>query len=181
MMRRLIIESIVYWMEEFHVDGFRFDLAELIDLDTLMAVRDAARAVNPDVILISEPWSFRGSHKYQLKGTGWSAWNDVFRDSVKHFITGNGDKERMRVSIAGSTETWTDSPLQSINYLESHDDYAMVDELSLRSDKDGRQLTPRGRRDCAFGGDDSVYLFGRTDGDGGAGVFAEQARGPEHV
>lgn len=57
MMRKLILDNIAYFMEEFHVDGFRLDLAELIDMETMLAIRDVARSINPKAILISEPWS----------------------------------------------------------------------------------------------------------------------------
>jgi pullulanase len=140
MMRRLIVDNILYWMKEFHVDGFRFDLAELVDLDTLMAVRDAARALNPNVLLISEPWSFRGENKHQLKGTGWSAWNNDFRYAAKDFAMGRRNRDWLKKTIFGSVENWTTSPLQAINYLESHDDMALADEFCTRPDRDGRNL-----------------------------------------
>jgi len=140
MMRRLIIENVLYWMREFHVDGFRFDLAELIDMETLMTLRDAARAENPDVLLISEPWSFRRDHKYELTGTGWAAWNNEFRDSVKYFVLGRGNRDDVKKAIRGSVETWTANPMQSINYLESHDDMCLADELSSHPRHDGRAL-----------------------------------------
>ncbi|MFH0879771.1 MAG: alpha-amylase family glycosyl hydrolase [Lentisphaerota bacterium] len=140
MMRRLMVDNILYWMKEFHMDGFRFDLAELVDLETLMAVRDAARAVNPKVILISEPWSFRGENKHQLKGTGWSAWNNDFRYAAKDFAMGRRNRDWMKKNILGSVEIWTTTPLQSVNYLESHDDMALADELCIRPDRDGRNL-----------------------------------------
>ena len=141
MMRRLIVDNILYWMREFHVDGFRFDLAELIDMDTLIAIRDAARRENPRVLLISEPWSFRGDHKYQLKGTGWAAWNDEFRDSAKHYAMGHGDREALKRAIVGSVATWTAGPLQTVNYLESHDDFAFADEISSQPARDARTLS----------------------------------------
>ena len=140
MMRRLIVDNIVYWMKEFHVDGFRFDLAELIDLDTMMELRDAARAINTNVVLISEPWSFRGENKHQLKGTGWSAWNNDFRYSAKDFVMGRHNREWLQKNIMGSVDTWAANPLQPVNYLESHDDMALADELCTRPDRDGRSL-----------------------------------------
>lgn len=140
MMRRLIVENIVYWMTEFKIDGFRFDLAELIDMETLMAVRDAATAINPNVLLISEPWSFRGEHKSQLKGTGWSAWNNDIRYAAKDFVLGHPNRDWLKKSIGGSVETWAADPRQSINYVESHDDMALADELSSRPDRDGIHL-----------------------------------------
>jgi pullulanase/glycogen debranching enzyme len=141
MARRLIVDNVRYWMREHGVDGFRFDLAELIDLETLMAVRDAARELNPNVILISEPWSLRGDHKRALRGTGWAAWNNEFRDPAKHFALGRGDRDRLVKAVAGSVATWTAEPRQSVNYLESHDDSALADELSGRPDRDGRVPT----------------------------------------
>ncbi len=140
MMRRLIVDNVVYWMKEFHVDGFRFDLAELIDLDTMMALRDAARAINTNVVLISEPWSFRGENKHQLKGTGWSAWNNDFRYAAKDFVMGRRNRDWLQKNIMGSVDTWAANPLQPVNYLESHDDMALADELCTRPDRDGRSL-----------------------------------------
>jgi len=143
MMRRLIVDNVLYWMREFHVDGFRFDLAELIDLPTLMAVRDAAKALNPNVILISEPWSSRGDHKTALKGTGWSAWNNEFRDTVREFVLGRGRRDQLCRVIVGSVDLWTAHPLQSVNYLESHDDMCLADQLSEASGNNGSRLTER--------------------------------------
>ncbi len=143
MMRRLIVENIVFLMEEFNIDGFRFDLAELIDMETLLKVRDAAQAVNPNVVLVSEPWSFRGTHKYELTGTDWLAWNDDFRNTVKGFVMGDRNLGRLKQVIVGSTDLWTAHPLQSVNYVESHDDMSLADELSTRPDRDGRRLQTR--------------------------------------
>lgn len=140
MARKLIVDNILYWMTEHHVDGFRLDLAELIDLDTLWAIRDAARAVNPDVLLISEPWSFRGEHKYQLTGSGWSAWNNDFRYAAKDFVAGRGNRDGLKNCIFGSVDTWASDPLQPVNYVESHDDMALADELSTAPGHDGRLL-----------------------------------------
>lgn len=140
MMRRLIVDNVLYWMREHKVDGFRFDLAELIDLKTLMAVRDEARKVNPDVILIAEPWSLRAQNKEQLRGTGWSAWNNDFRYAAKDFARGKADREWVKRTIVGSVDIWTENPLQAVNYVESHDDMALVDELSLRPDRNGKYV-----------------------------------------
>lgn len=142
MMRRLIVDNIVYFMEEFKVDGFRFDLAELIDMETMMAIRDAARAINPNVLLLSEPWSpGRGENKYELRGTGWSAWNNDFRYAAKDFVRGWGNRDWLREGIFGSVNTWALNPLQPVNYVESHDDRALVDELTLNPNFDGRKIS----------------------------------------
>ncbi|HMP75137.1 MAG TPA: alpha-amylase family glycosyl hydrolase [Kiritimatiellia bacterium] len=141
MMRRFIVDNILYWMREHKVDGFRFDLAELIDMETMRQIEREARALNPDVILISEPWSIRGQNKEKLRGTTWSAWNNDFRYAAKDFARGKADREWMKKVITGSTEIWAANPLQAVNYVESHDDMALADELSLRPDRNGKYAT----------------------------------------
>ncbi len=141
MARRLIVDSIKHFVRDYKIDGFRWDLAELIDMDTLMEAKRESEKINPRVINVSEPWSFRGTHKDQLRGTGWSAWNNDFRYAGKDFARGRADRNWMKKVIAGSTELWTDNPLQSVNYVESHDDMALADVLASRPDKDGRHLT----------------------------------------
>jgi len=141
MARRFIVENILYWIREHHVDGFRFDLCELIDMETLRKIERRARELNPNVLLISEPWSFRGTHKPKLKGTSWSAWNNDFREPVKHFIMGHGDREAVIKALRGSVDLWTAHPLQAVNYLESHDDMCLTDELSEHPQRDGTHLT----------------------------------------
>ena len=144
MMRKLIVDNVAYFMKEFHVDGFRLDLAELIDMETMLAIRDAARAINPKAILISEPWSpGRGENKYQLRGTGWSAWNNDFRYAAKDFVRGLGNREWLQNSLFGSVNTWALNPLQPVNYLESHDDMAYIDEITSNPGQDARTLNDR--------------------------------------
>lgn len=140
MMRRFIVENCVYWVKEHHVDGFRFDLAELVDNKTLMAVRDAVWAINSNVVLIAEPWSIRAQNKEQLTGTGWAAWNNDFRYASKDFARGKANRDWLKKIIVGSTDIWTANPMQAVNYAESHDDMALVDELSLRPDRNGKYV-----------------------------------------
>ena len=146
MTRRLIAESVTYWMREYHIDGFRFDLATLIDRDTCRLISTEARKINPDVILIAEPW---GAGKYDLAGfsdIGWAAWNDRIRNGVKGrhpgsdpgFIFGRyheGDSKRsLQGCLAGSLrEDGGPFLLQehSINYLESHDENTLGDFIRL--------------------------------------------------
>ncbi len=140
MMRRFIVDNVLYWMREHKVDGFRFDLAELIDMGTMRQIEKEARALNPDVLLISEPWSIRGQNKERLRGTTWAAWNNEFRYAAKDFARGKADREWLKKVILGSTDIWTANPLQALNYVESHDDMALVDELSLRPDRNGKYV-----------------------------------------
>jgi len=60
MVRKLIIDSILYWMKEYHIDGFRFDLGKLIDWQTIEAIIYEARKINPNVVFVCEPWGDSG-------------------------------------------------------------------------------------------------------------------------
>jgi len=157
MMRRLIVENVLFWVEEYGIDGFRFDLGELIDNETLLEIEREIRRKHPHVVLHSEPWSFRGSHKDFLGGTSWGAWNDQFREPAKRFVVGNGDVDALKRAIRGSVESWTRHPLQSVNYMESHDDHSLTDELSLNPGRDGRQLSTRDERVHKLG---ATLIFG---------------------
>ncbi|MBT8387636.1 MAG: pullulanase, partial [Ignavibacteria bacterium] len=82
MVRRLIIESVLYWMKEYHIDGFRFDLGKLIDWQTIEAVIREARKINPHVVFVCEPWG----GGYDPKGFSlreWGSWNDQIRNGIK--------------------------------------------------------------------------------------------------
>ena len=144
--RQLIIDSITYWMEEFHIDGFRFDLAKLIDWQTLKEIRDEARKINPNVILIAEPWG----GGYAPKGfshQNYAAWNDQIRNGVKGshpkndrgYIFGEWQGDNNRFSLEnyfrGTLENAENGLFagsqHSLNYLESHDGYTLGDFIRI--------------------------------------------------
>ncbi len=142
MTRRLIIDSIRTWMEEYHVDGFRFDLATMIDEETIDGITETARRINPDVIFIAEPW---GGGKYDphfFSTKGWAAWNDWFRNGIKGeyprnspgFIFGkNQDKQFIKSvqNLICGTLAEKGGPFiksdHSMNYLECHDNCTLGD------------------------------------------------------
>jgi pullulanase len=145
--RRLIIDSVLHWMQEYHVDGFRFDLASLIDRETFEELREKAMAINPDVILIAEPWGGGNHDLDQFSEIGYSAWNDDFRNSVKGenplgargYIFGSwgwNSPEAFGKWVLGSTEE-KGGPFKeaghSVNYLESHDGYTLGDFIRIGS------------------------------------------------
>ena len=148
MARRMILDSIKYWLKEYHVDGFRFDLAAMLDWKTVEAITKEARKINPDVILVAEPW---GGGKYDLAGfsdRGWAAWNDLIRNGVKGQNPENGlgwifgeywndnSAEKIKSYIKGSTRKYGGPFKQkshSINYLESHDDNTLGDFIRIGS------------------------------------------------
>ncbi len=146
MARRLIVDSVKYWLEEFHIDGLRFDLAAMLDWVTIEQITLAARKINPDVTLIAEPW---GGGKYDLASfseRGWLAWNDLFRNGVKgrdpvsakglifgHYY-GSDNWDSSRFYVRGSRRV-DGGPFEhahhSLNYLESHDGYTLGDFIRI--------------------------------------------------
>jgi len=146
MARRLIIDSVLYWMKEYHIDGFRFDLANLIDRETLTQLRKEAEAINPDVVLIAEPWG----GGYDPKGfseIGWASWNDQIRNGVKGsdpvkdrgYIFGHwqwqASREGLENFLSGTLNGFSNgrynTSAHSINYLESHDGYTLGDFIRI--------------------------------------------------
>ena len=151
MAREMICDSIKYWMEEFHVDGFRFDLANLIDWDTVDAIRETARSINPNAILIAEPWG-GGYDPTGFSQHDFAALNDQIRNGVKGsdpvhapgFIFGKWQHETSRLSlenfVRGTLENSANgrfrSSRHSVNYLASHDGYTLGDFIRIAMDND---------------------------------------------
>ncbi len=146
MARRLIIDSVLYWMKEFHIDGFRFDLANLIDRETLNQLREEASEINPNVILIAEPWG-GGYDPTGFSDIGWPSWNDQIRNGVKGsdpvdgkgFIFGKwqweSSREGLENFLAGTLLGHSNGRYHHsghcINYLESHDGYTLGDFIRI--------------------------------------------------
>lgn len=145
MARKLIIDSLVHFVETYDVDGFRLDLAELLGLSTLIEIERALKRVKPSIILIAEPWSFRGHIADQLHHTGWSSWNDGFRDFLRQYVGGDVPSSRLRHFLAGSPGL-TRFPAQTVNYSESHDDHCWLDAITECAKSDAQYPTARDQR-----------------------------------
>ena len=146
MVRRLIIDSIIYWMKEYHIDGFRFDLARLIDWQTVEDIIHEAKKINPDVVFIGEPWG-GGYDPQGFSIRGWAAWNDQIRNGIKGENPynghgwifgrwfGNNNIGRIRSYVNGTLahdqHGLFHSKEHSVNYLESHDGYTLGDFIRI--------------------------------------------------
>ncbi len=146
MARRMIIDSCIHYLETYGVDGFRFDLAELLGVEVLREIEAALKRVKPNVILIAEPWSFRGHIAGALRDTGWASWNDGFRDFVRDYVRGSGTAERMEYFLRGSPWYFAKWPAQTVNYTESHDDRTWIDMITENPNFDGFAPTANDRR-----------------------------------
>ncbi|GAB5408900.1 MAG: hypothetical protein BalsKO_12650 [Balneolaceae bacterium] len=154
--RKLIVESIKYWMTEFHIDGFRFDLAGIIDWETIDLIKQEAEKINPNVILIAEPWGL----EYKPAGFsdhGWISWNDRIRNGFKGYdpihnkgmIFGNWSHGTTRFAlenfIRGTLESAEhglfNSSAHSVNYIESHDGYTLGDFIRIAVNPEKKDKT----------------------------------------
>lgn len=143
MSQRLIIDSLTHLIQHYDVDGFRFDLAELIEVHVLKKIASALKAIKPSIILIAEPWSFRGEIKRDLRLAGFMFWNDEFREFAKHYVLGKSDIGSLAYFIRGSTQHLAAWPSQSVNYVESHDDRCWIDKITENEAHNGSEPTER--------------------------------------
>ncbi len=141
--RRLIQDSLRYWVTQMHVDGFRFDLASILSRD------EAGHPLpNPPVLwdiesdpllagtkLIAEAWDAAGLYQVgSFVGDTWQEWNGRFRDDVRHFLKGdNGSVSRVATRLLGSPDIYGHEEReaeQSINFVTCHDGFTLNDLVS---------------------------------------------------
>jgi isoamylase len=141
--RRLILDSLRYWVEKMHVDGFRFDLASILARDSLGQVMH-----NPPVLwdiesdpvlagtkMIAEAWDAAGLYQVgSFIGDSWKEWNGKFRDDVRSFFRGDeGSLARFADRLLGSHELYRHEEReaeQSVNFVTCHDGFTLNDLVS---------------------------------------------------
>ena len=139
---QLIMDSLRYWVQEMHVDGFRFDLAsalarELHEVDRLGAFFDIIHQdpVLSQVKLIAEPWDL-GEGGYQVGNfpVGWTEWNGKYRDTVRAYWKGDGGLiGELAYRLTGSSDLYERDgrkPYASINLVTAHDGFTLYDLVS---------------------------------------------------
>lgn len=144
--RRLVLDSLRYWAEVMHVDGFRFDLASILARDELgrptpnppLPWEIEADPVLQRTHLIAEAWDAGGLYQVGgFPGERWSEWNGKFRDDVRRFVRGDfGLAGAMAARMLGSPdlyETQGREPIQSVNFVSCHDGFTMNDLVSYAS------------------------------------------------
>jgi len=146
MAKRLIIDSLTHLVEMYGIDGFRLDLAELLGVEVLRDIETALKRVKPDVILIAEPWSFRGHIAGALRDTGWASWNDGYRNFLRDYVSGGSTRGALEYFIKGSPWHFAKWPAQTVNYTESHDDRAWIDMITENHGHNGNEPTANDRR-----------------------------------
>ena len=141
--RRLILDCLRYWVEEMHVDGFRFDLASILSRDS-----SGQPMPNPPVLwdiesdpvlagtkLIAEAWDAAGLYQVgNFIGDSWKEWNGIFRDDVRSFLRGEENfVTRFAQRLLGSPDVYGHEEReaeQSINFVTCHDGFTLNDAVS---------------------------------------------------
>ena len=152
--RRLVVEACLHWVREFGVDGFRFDLMGLIDIETMEMVTRELHAIDPTIMVYGEPWAagptpIEVNDQGKQRGKGWAVFNDILRDGVRGSVFLEDDPgflvcgekiPRIKDGYVGAIDAFTDHPLETINYIECHDNHTLADriDLTLR----GREISP---------------------------------------
>ena len=144
--RRMIVDSLRYWVEEMHVDGFRFDLASILSRDESghpMSNPPVLWDIDTDPVLagtklIAEAWDAAGLYQVgNFTGTTWKEWNGRFRDDVRSFVRGdNGAVLALSARLLGSPDLYGHEerePEQSINFVTCHDGFTLNDLVSYNS------------------------------------------------
>ncbi len=157
----LVMDSLRYWVQEMHVDGFRFDLAATLArnaqgaFDRNVAFLAAVRQdpVLSHVKLIAEPWDL-GDGGYQLGNfpPGWTEWNDKYRDAARSYWRGDDNTiGHLAARLSGSHDLFARSgraPSASINFVTTHDGFTLQDlvsyerkhnEANLEGNRDGSE------------------------------------------
>ena len=161
MFRKFMVDSVAYWAEEYNLDGFRFDLMGLHDVETMQAIEKAVHAINPDAIIYGEAWNMAGTTTSATMATqpnlgkitatvgasgAVAAFNDAIRDGLKGsvfdekskgYISGAYAENATKVQfgiMGGATNNgvgWSIPGCAVINYMSAHDNNTLWDKLHL--------------------------------------------------
>lgn len=142
----LILASLRYWTLEYHIDGFRFDLASILNRDLSgkpLSYAPVVKAISMDPFLketklIAEAWDAAGFYQvgHFAPTRRWSEWNGKYRDAIRRFIKGTPHtKTAFATAICGSQDLygWRKSPLCSINFVTCHDGFSLKDLVSYNT------------------------------------------------
>ncbi len=141
--RRMIVDSLRYWVTEMHVDGFRFDLASILSRDSFGALMSAPPVLwdiesDPELAgtkLIAEAWDAAGLYQVgSFIGDSWKEWNGRFRDDFRSFFRGDGSTvRRIADGFLGSPDIYGHKKReaeQSVNFITCHDGFSLNDLVS---------------------------------------------------
>ena len=150
MVSKYIVDSVNYWADEYHIDGFRFDLVGLLDTDTINEIVETVHEKHPDVIFYGEGWSMStkvtktgytlATMTNSAKMPGFAFFSDTIRNLIKGgtyggvnagFISGGSTNTVSMEECFKGLPSWCTTPSQSINYISCHDNNTLFDHISI--------------------------------------------------
>jgi len=149
MVRKYIVDSVCFWADEYHIDGFRFDLVGLLDVDTVNAIVAAVHEHHPNVIFYGEGWELPTvpTKNVQLATQPNSHLTPkfaYFSDTLRDLLRGSVWEDRDLGFVSGRTglkplldkcmlglPDWCQSPIQSVNYASCHDNMTLFDRIAV--------------------------------------------------
>lgn len=158
MARKMIVESATYWVTEYHLDGLRFDLSGLLDVQTMQEVCKAVHEIDPKILIYGEGWSmttavskdktplciqpnasmlteyafFSDNMRDGLKGS-------VFDNKQKGYVNGATDRYDKIIDCVKGTQEWAVNPTQAINYTSCHDNNTLWDKINTSNPDDSEE------------------------------------------
>lgn len=154
MVRKYIIDSLIHYVKHYHIDGFRFDLMGIIDIETMQILEKRLRSIKPDIMIYGEGWDLPTFLPYEKKTTiknsdkipGVGFFNDYYRDNVKggtsvdkkysrgYALGDSSYRDAFKAALVANTQDlfgskMFNSPEQSISYVESHDNMTLWDKI----------------------------------------------------
>ena len=181
---KLIMDSLRYWVQEMHVDGFRFDLAsalarQLHDVDRLSAFFDIINQdpVISQVKLIAEPWDV-GEGGYQVGKFPplWAEWNGRYRDVVRRYWKGDdGQLAELGYRLTGSSDLYQRDgrhPSASVNFITAHDGFTLQDLVSYSQ----KHNEANGEKNQDGANDNNSYNYGAEGPTDDPGIIATRER-----
>ena len=155
MVKKYIVDSVKYWADEYHIDGFRFDLVGLIDTETINECIEEVHKTHPNVIFYGEGWSMTTlvtkegytmtTQRSSAKTPEFAFFSDnirdmlkgsVFTDSERGYVSGAKNKASALQECFLGMPGWCTTPTQSINYASCHDNLSLFDKLALSNSRD---------------------------------------------
>ena len=141
---RMILDSLRYWVNEMHVDGFRFDLMsaltrtnQVVDMGSHLLTAIGQDPTLRHVKLIAEPWdASMDGYRVGDFPPPWVEWNDRYRDTVRDFWRGHKAVRKVATRLAGSSDLYADdgrSPYASVNFVTAHDGFTLRDLVSYEA------------------------------------------------
>ena len=149
MVRKYIVDSVKYWADEYHIDGFRFDLVGILDTETVNQIVEEVHEDHPDVIFYGEGWTMDtkvtkpgvtlATQTNSAETPGFAYFSDTIRDAIKGsvfnhdpgFVSGAPGKERTIAECFTGLTSWCTSPSQTVNYASCHDNNTLIDRIAL--------------------------------------------------